>query len=514
MFFDILSGLLILTLAVLGYKSGALRQVAALAAFAVALLAVARWGGKIVEILGSQGFSSLALVVSFVVGWLFLAGVFRLVIDRFASQRKTVASGILGAFVGAIQAVVLIIALSLSIIGSPLAAMGDVKTSLREARIYPLVASAGDRIVARAPNESRVSALTFPKPLDQADIAEAKGPLRPIVWAEVKPFSAQAERALSGTIRAAERAPLSFEESGRVVAVYVATGNRFSKGDMLARLDDTALRQTLEQAEASVIEAEATLAEAQADFSRQSQLFRRNVVAEAAVDRVVLKRDAAQARLEMARSAAERARDRLQDTELRAPYDGRVAERKIEPSQIVTAGVPVFDIQGNQGGFEVELDVPENMLLSLKPGARETVRVTGIGATVTGEVAEIGARGSGSSLFPVIVRLIDPPAGIRAGMSAEVRVTLDNAKTATGLIVPVTAILPGDGDESYVFTHDRQTSRLTKRQVNVLSFEGRSARIAEGDLAEGTIIAAKGVPFLEDGQAVELMGTGYARYDN
>ncbi|MBM2576380.1 efflux RND transporter periplasmic adaptor subunit [Jannaschia sp. Os4] len=490
----------IATLALLGLSRGAIRSLVALVATAGVAAFVLVFGPRLAPLDPPAPWPLIALGL-LVFGAFLLSRIGRSAVERGVSPAKGWVSRLAGGALGVGQGLVLALTSVTLLFAGPIPGAMSQLDRVRMATAYSViqqVAVETDRI-------------ELPAPLARPEPDSVEPPARPVVWTRIEAVDGQAERRLSGSVEAARRAPLSFEESGRVVEVEVSTGDRFEYSDVLARLDDTALRQSLDQAEANRVEAQAALAEAEADFVRQSTLFDRDVVAAAAVENERLRRDAARARLDVAISAVERAEDRLEDVVLRAPYAGRVAERRVEPSQIVTAGEPVFDIQGQEDGFEISFDVPETLLGQMEIGAREDVEITALRGPVTGVVDQIGARASGSSLFPVTLRIEDAPDALRAGMSAEVRLSV-NAEGGAGLRIPATAVLPGEGDETHVFVHDDATGRLSRVPIEILSFEGSDLLVA-GDGLDGSVIVTRGVAFLEDGERVELLGRDYARYD-
>ncbi|WP_235191462.1 efflux RND transporter periplasmic adaptor subunit [Palleronia rufa] len=177
-------------------------------------------------------------------------------------------------------------------------------------------------------------------------------------------------RVLNGTVRAAERAPLGFEVDGQVESVEVEIGDHFARGDVLATVNASTLSIQLDERHSALIEADANLTEAQQEFDRQTELYQRGVTPEARVEDAAARLDSARSRFAVAKSGIEQARDRLKDATLLAPYGGRVAARLIEPSQLVRAGEPAFEIQGDGGGYEIEVTIPETLISKVEIGSR------------------------------------------------------------------------------------------------------------------------------------------------
>ena len=359
-----------------------------------------------------------------------------------------------------------------------------------------------------------------------------------MAWAEAVPWTGAAERVLTGTVRAAERAPLGFEVEGRVASVEVHIGERFERGDVLAALDTTTLEIALEERRSALIEAEARLTEARQEAERQRALFGRGVAAEAALETAEAALGSARSRAEVARAAIRAAEDRLEDATLRAPYDGTVAARLAEPAQLLAAGEPAFEVQSEGGGFEIDATVPETLVGRLELGSRHRARVLdgsrgGEGSLVTAELREVGSRAAAATGFPATLAVVDeevvlaaaggtgpePATGphLRAGTSVELHLMLDGSIPGGGsepsgaVAVPIEALTAVE-DGHAVLVFDPEESVLRRRAVSLAGTEGRRALIVEG-LAPGEVVATRGLPFLSDGQPVALQGVGIARYD-
>ncbi|MGF1477784.1 MAG: efflux RND transporter periplasmic adaptor subunit [Geminicoccaceae bacterium] len=343
---------------------------------------------------------------------------------------------------------------------------------------------------------------------------EAEAPPTPIAWAVVETASSGGFRSLPGTVRAIQRANMSFQVSGRVAEVAFEIGDHFEAGDVLARLEPDTYRLTVRERESEVAEAQARLAEAENDHSRQQQLYDRGWVSKAAFDFAISARDTAQSQVEMAQARLAIAEDGLGDTVIRAPYGGTVAARLIEPSQQVSAGETVLEVQGNSGGLEVLVSVPETLVDRLTLGSSHDVRFPSRpNLRLNGMIREIGSRATMGSAFPVTLRLEDAPPDLRAGITSEVLFAL-NPGDGDGetVIVPATAYLPIDDETTVSFVFDEATGTVSRREVTVRDLTGDRALISDG-LEPGEIVAARGLPFLKDGQSVVRLGTGIARYN-
>ncbi len=408
--------------------------------------------------------------------------------------------------------------------GAVLAARDGEAAVVRRAAAYPAVAAAGQRLAAVAPGDAVVQ---YPAPL-APPVPEVQRPaaavVRPIDWAEVTVYDDRQRRSLTGTVVAADRAALSFEVDGTVARVNVEIGTQFSRGDVLAELDPTLLQITLEERRAALIEAEANARETAVVLERQRRLRDSGTVSEAAFDSALSAAESAQSRLGIARAGIRQAEDRLADAVLRAPYNGEVAARLIEPAQTVQPGQPAFEIQDLEAGFQVEITVPETLIARVAAGSKHRAEVLdGSDGELRVRVADIGSRANAATGFPVTLDVAGTPEGLRAGMTVEVTLLLPRSGAAGPMhlaaagralvAVPYTAILPDTGQDHVAFVYDPGPGTLERRAITVAGREGTQALISAG-LRPGEVVATRGLPFLDHGQPVALRGVGVARYDD
>jgi len=357
-------------------------------------------------------------------------------------------------------------------------------------------------LAGTAPAEgARVAALPPPA-------HEAQRPNRPVAWTRLTRNTDSRYRALPGSVRAVDRAPISFDVSGRVVEMTVEIGEPFEAGEVLARLDPSTLRLAVEEQQSAVVEAAAASEEARQDLRRKEHLAERGVETEAALEAAQARLQAAASRLEAARTRLTRAREDLEDTALRAPYDGTVADRLVEPSERVTAGEPVLEIQSATGGLEATVTVPETLLAAVEIGTEASVTAPALPERMDAVVTEIGTRARASAGFPVTLTILDPPQALLAGMSAEVRLPLRGVHD--GIAIPVTALVTGAGQQRSVFVVEGD-GIVRRRPVEVIALQDQQIFV-EG-LEAGEVVVVRGVNSLEEGQRVDLMGVGVARYN-
>jgi len=319
-----------------------------------------------------------------------------------------------------------------------------------------------------------------------------------------EPASGQIRR-FSGVVQATDTATLSFQVAGTVVEMNADIGARVRAGQVLARIDRAPYELNVQAAKAESQRAEAQLKEKELEYERQRKLFEKKWVSQAAFEQAGSAYETAFRNVEYATAKLNIAKRDLAKTELRAPYDGIIATRRVEPFTEVSAGQPVFEINA-EGALEVALAIPETVIGRIAVGMPATVTLPTPGhARVEGRVTERGTSAESGNAFPVTVGLNDPPAETRPGMSAEVSFVFDVPGEATAYMIPLSAIAPGEESwQGYVFRYDGATSTVHKVAVRARGVRDNLVVISEG-LAAGDIIAVAGVSFLVDGQKVRLM---------
>jgi RND family efflux transporter MFP subunit len=136
---------------------------------------------------------------------------------------------------------------------------------------------------------------------------------------------------------AADRVRLTTPVSGVVKEVYVQVGQRVKKGDKLLALDDTRLRARVMEAEAGMMRVQHEAEEADREFKRAEELYERGVSSTTEFDAAKLRHARATANAREAEAQLIIARKNLDDTVLKAPFDGIVRAREAEPGMYVPA---------------------------------------------------------------------------------------------------------------------------------------------------------------------------------
>lgn len=305
--------------------------------------------------------------------------------------------------------------------------------------------------------------------------------------------------------------------AGRLESVAVRIGDEVEAGQVLAKVDDRALRQQLAEARAQVRVAQATVERARVDaelaareLARLEPLAAKELVSARDVDaqrgRVTgLQADIgiASARVDEARARVGRLEEQIRDATLVAPFDGVVAQRFLDPGGMVQPGTVVLRVVEG-GPLRVRFRVPEHEVAGLVTGLSLTVTTGGTAAAFEGHVARISGEVSRGDRAVVVEGVLsEAERRLRPGMFARVRVERQVLEAA--LVVPGAAVLHRTDAEgaqaSGVLVVDDDVARWIP--VDVLGRTSRKVAIA-GDLEEGQQVLVLGHESLRDGAPVRV----------
>lgn len=338
-------------------------------------------------------------------------------------------------------------------------------------------------------------------------VKEETKPIRPIMWTTAVTSTFEQIRTLSGIVAPVEATKLSFEVQGKIQEITVNLGDEVVKGQELARLNQRNFSLGLQSAQAQYQQAKATLSDTKSSFGRYQKLLTQGVVSQSGYDNAKANYDASKSAADVANAQLDIASKNLQDSILLAPYDGIITKRLYEPSQQISAGQSLFEIEGNHG-LEVHVLVPETLIRELTQNTILPISFPVLpNFVIQGRITEIGTRAEFANAYPVTVVLQGDNPLLRAGMTAEVEFSFAGTGrtgyTGDAIRIPVTSLSAGLSQKSYVFVYNKETEQVVKTEVQTENIFKNEIIISSG-LKDGDIIATAGVAFLRDGQQVSL----------
>lgn len=306
---------------------------------------------------------------------------------------------------------------------------------------------------------------------------------------------------VNGTLQPERRADLRAEVAAVVVQVLKENGQPVSTGELLVRLDDTAIRDSLTSAEAAERAASQAFDQAGRQVQRQKTLQGQGMTSMQALEDAEIRRNNAQSELVAARGRVVAARQQLRRTEVRAPFDGVVSDRQAsvgDTAQIGKQLVKVIDPRS----MRFEGLVSADRLKSLAVGQPVHFRVNGFGeAEFTGTLRRIDAAANATTRqVAVIVGFDDPSKAPQvAGLFAEGTIEAGSAE----VLMVAEAALVRAGEAVYAWRLDG--NKLSKVALTLGPRDPRSGEypVLTG-LKPGDRILRQPGSTPVDGQAVEF----------
>lgn len=318
----------------------------------------------------------------------------------------------------------------------------------------------------------------------------------PVATISAEPAAAkdwQPRLAAVGTVEAVQGVMLSPRESGIVTQIMFKSGQMVTEGDLLVQIDD-------EEQRADVNLFEATLKNAELELRRTSQLVRSQAVSEAALDRVIAARDEATAQVR-------RARARIADQAIRAPFSGRVGIRRVNIGQYVNPGDEIVSLQ-TLDPIYVTFEVPENVIGKIVVGQSMTASVDAHpGKRFEGTITSIDASvNANTRSISIQATLSNPDGMLTPGMFANVSVSQPTRFDV--VTVPQTAIAYSlYGDIIWVLTPEEGGAEgfySAERRI-VTPRDGNEGEIViDGALKAGELVVTAGQNKIRPGWRLTL----------
>lgn len=241
---------------------------------------------------------------------------------------------------------------------------------------------------------------------------------------------AERDAAWLGVVLPRQTLDLAPEIAGQVEQVYVNEGDTVRRGQTVAVLGATHDRQELAMAEVNLRAAEAEVSRSRLELAdAENRLSNRLTMPEAfpkeEIRRAEIQKQVAEVNVEgaQARAAVQRARvtqtrDRLGKAELRAPADGQVTRRYVDPGALAGPGQPVVRLIGD-GSLIVRFAAPPEQARSLRAAARLSI-ATGEGS-VPAVIESVSPEVDPPSGMVIVVAVLDPVARVKPGSVVKVR---------------------------------------------------------------------------------------------
>ncbi len=312
-----------------------------------------------------------------------------------------------------------------------------------------------------------------------------QAPLIPVSIIDVKPAPMRDVILLPGTTEAWQDVQVSADTAGRIEWVGPREGERVNKGDLLVKIDVSALKAALNHAEAQFKLAEDL-------YQRRRRLFERKIIAKEELDQSETQRT-------LAATDYEQIKVKYEHGFPRSPISGVINYLYVDAGEFIDTGKPLADIV-NIDRIKINVQVPELDIRFVRKGQTTPVKIDAFPEKeLTGVVNFVAFKADPATKTFLVRTLIDNPAGdIRPGMIA--RVVFVRRLIPDALVAPLFALVD-KGGERLVFIEKDGVAHA--RTVSIGVIEDDRVQITSG-LSPGDHLIVKGQTEVEDGMKVSV----------
>ncbi len=333
-----------------------------------------------------------------------------------------------------------------------------------------------------------------------ADDAAAGGNAQVPVVSVVVPGRSSVAGEITATGSLAARRPMpvgSVGEGGEVREVRVDAGDWVEQGQVLAVIDRSVQTQAAASQAAQVEVAAADARIAQSNLDRGLKLVDRGFISKADIDQLTATRDAAVARVGVARASLGQLRAQNARLNIVAPASGLVLERSVELGQVVGGGTGVLFRLAKGGEMELLALLSEDELAKLSVGTEAKITPVGSGKTFIGQVWQVSPTIDATTRQGTarIALKFDP--ALRPGGFASAVI---ESGTVVAPMLPESAI-QNDAKGSFVYVVDKD-DRVHRRAVKTGLVTANGITITSGLAGDEKIVVRAG-GFLNDGDKVK-----------
>ena len=385
--------------------------------------------------------------------------------------------------------------------------------------------------------------------------------VRPVKMMTVESVGHSFKRAFPGKVQASQQVDLAFKVSGPLIKLPVVEGQKVRKNDLLARIDPRDFEVSLKDAKgqigraranlkamrqarpedikkltAAVDKAQAALTLGKSGYERVMRIKEADpgAVSQGMIDKAVEKRDRAEAEVRKAkeelrigkagarpediqakkaeiRSIAanvDSAKDRLNDTYLKAPFSGVIARKYVDNFQEVRAKQPIVSLQ-DISSLEIQINVPESIMAGFKDTGKAGSAVAEF-AAAPGKQYKLTLKEYSTEADPQtqaykVTLLMPQPEDLNVlpGMTANVVGTRSSEKGGDNqIVIPAVAVFADEAGSTHIWVVDKNSKKVMRRKVTTGKLTGTAGILITEGLETGETIAVAGVSRLREGMEV------------
>ena len=344
---------------------------------------------------------------------------------------------------------------------------------------------------------------------------EAKSPT-PVHLVDVTLESSSQDLRYSASVLALAQASLSFKSAGYVTEIKqvvgadgrrrdIGPGDYVSRGSVLAQIRHQDLKNQLDQAAATLVQAQAQHVEATQNYERAKALYATQSLIKPDFDQAQARFDSTLAGVDQAKAGVHQAQLTLEDADLRAPFSGYILARNIELGNLAEPGSTAITI-ADTSAVKISFGVPEYAVRHLRLGQQFSIHLQDDPKEYSGRVTSIAAGADEKNrVFAIEVTVPNPKSYLKPGMIASL--TVSGVQKAPVPAVPLSAVVadPASPGRYAVFVAEEQGSKWVAHLREVTMGETHESDVAVDGVKPGEKIVVVGAAGLKDGDSVQVL---------
>ncbi len=297
---------------------------------------------------------------------------------------------------------------------------------------------------------------------------------------------------LQGNVSTKQNVVITAEYGGVLSKVYVREGQKVSKGQTLAKIDDGGLSQQLAQAKIQTDLAKTT-------FERQKRLWDQKIGSE-------IQYLQAKSTYESQEQMVNQLQQQVGKTIVRAPFSGTIDDVITEQGTVVAPGQSQLFRIVNLDDMYIETDVPERYVADIVPGKRVQVNFPVLGKDVDAKVRQAGNFiNPANRTFKVEVALPNKDVSIKPNLTAKLKINDYSSEKA--ILIPQSIISENAEGQQYVYTvtdKDGEKAKAKRTIIETGKTQGDNIEVLSG-IENGEEIIDEGARSVKDGQDVKIL---------
>ena len=319
----------------------------------------------------------------------------------------------------------------------------------------------------------------------------------------VRAESRELQRGLpvSGSLKAVNSAFVKARMPGELLDLRLREGDAVRAGQVVARVDAVEAQARVRQAQQQADAARAQIDIAERQWSNNKALVDQGFISKSALDTSLNNLAAAQATHKAALAAVDVARKSLEDTVLRAPIGGVVAQRLAQPGERVAVDTRVIEIV-DLSRLELEATLSAADSVDVRVGQDAALQVEGSPRTIAARVARINPSAQAGSRSVLAYLALADTTGLRQGLFAQGTLALGRT---SALAVPLDAVRT-DKPAPYVQVVEGERVAHKAVEAGARGEVGKETWVAVTGLQPGAVVLRGHVGALQEGTKVKFTG--------